>query len=63
MPPAEKDAIVAALTPPMMEMLRTRFPAWVLDDNDYRYVEFIDRVSGIAAKAGLRVLPPVKGIA
>lgn len=54
------DALREALTPPMMEMLRTRFPAWANDSGGYRYAEFIDRIAGIVAEAGC-VIPPDVG--
>lgn len=55
---AEKDALVAVLAEPLRDMLETRFPAWANDSGGYRYVEFIDRVAGIAAEAGVRVTSP-----
>lgn len=49
---AEVDRVRAALTEPMTEMLRVRFPSWASDEGGNRYEEFIDRVAGIAVEAG-----------
>jgi hypothetical protein len=49
-PSPDVETVREALTPPMMEMLRIRFPAWANDSGGYRYAEFIDRVAGIVAE-------------